>query len=76
VGAAQMAHKLAHEINNPLQSMTNIAYLVEQGGTQPDAKMLGRELSKDIDRLSGLVREILSLPFEAGGPDPRGANHR
>jgi hypothetical protein len=76
VGAAQMAHKLAHEINNPLQSMTNIAYLVEQGGTQPDSKMLGHELSKDIDRLSGLVREILSLPFEGGGPDPRGANHR
>jgi hypothetical protein len=69
VGAAQMAHKLAHEINNPLQSMTNIAYLVEQGGTHPDSKMLGHELSKDIHRLSGLVREILSLPFEGGGPD-------
>ena len=69
VGAAQMAHKLAHEINNPLQSMTNIAYLVEQGGTEQDPKMLGRELSKDIHRLSGLVSEILSLPFERVGPD-------
>jgi hypothetical protein len=68
VGAAQMAHKLAHEINNPLQSMTNIAYLVEQGGTEQASKMLGRELSKDIDRLSGLVKEILSLPFERVGP--------
>ena len=68
MGAAQMAHKLAHEINNPLQSMTNIAYLVEQGGTEPDSKMLGRELSKDIHRLSGLVREILSLPFEREDP--------
>ena len=66
-GAAQMAHKLAHEINNPLQSMTNIAYLVEQGSEQ-DPKMLGHELAKDIDRLSGLVREILSLPFETAGP--------
>jgi hypothetical protein len=28
--AAQMAHKLAHEINNPLQSMTNVAFLVAQ----------------------------------------------
>lgn len=69
VGAAQMAHKLAHEINNPLQIMTNIAYLVEQGGTEPNSKMLGRELSKDIHRLSGLVSEILSLPFERVGPD-------
>jgi hypothetical protein len=68
-GAAQMAHKLAHEINNPLQSMTNIAYLVEQGGTEQDPKMLGRKLSKDIHRLSGLVGEILSLPFERVGPD-------
>jgi hypothetical protein len=61
-GAAQMAHKLAHEINNPLQSLTNTAYLLEQGGADQDPQLLGRELSNDIHRLSGLVRELLSLP--------------
>jgi hypothetical protein len=61
--AAEMAHRLAHEINNPLQSMTNAAYLLAQGHPENDTKALGLELSKDIERLSSLVRELLSLPF-------------
>jgi hypothetical protein len=61
--AAQMAHRLAHEINNPLQSMTNAAYLVAEGSPECDSKALGQELSKDIRRLSDLVSELLSLPF-------------
>jgi hypothetical protein len=63
--AAQMAHRLAHEINNPLQSMTNAAYLVAEGSPDCDPKALGQELSKDIQRLSDLVSELLSLPFTA-----------
>jgi hypothetical protein len=30
-GAAAMANKLAHQINNFLQSLTNLAYLAPQG---------------------------------------------
>jgi hypothetical protein len=63
--AAQMANQLAHEINNPLQSMTNTAYLVAEGTGDQDPRMLGRELSNDIRRLSELVKELLSLPFES-----------
>ena len=63
--AAQMANRLAHEINNPLQSMTNSAYLVAEGSPDCDSKALGQELSKDIQRLSDLVSELLSLPFTA-----------
>jgi hypothetical protein len=63
---AQMANELAHEINNPLQSMTNAAYLLAIGSAEIDTKVLGRELSNDIHRLSGLVRKLLSLPFETG----------
>ncbi len=62
--AAQMANRLAHEINNPLQSMTNAAFLVEQGDSGLDPKALGRELSNDIQRLAGLVQQLLLLPVE------------
>jgi hypothetical protein len=62
--AAKMANELAHQINNPLQSMTNIAYLLAEGSEKLDAKTLGRELVNDISRLSILVRDLLSLPFE------------
>jgi signal transduction histidine kinase len=75
VGAAQMAHTLAHEINNPLQSMTNTAYLLTATSTDHDSgmdsrmvpgmdpTMLGKQLTQDIQRLSGLVNELLSLDF-------------
>jgi hypothetical protein len=69
--AAQMANQLAHEINNPLQGMTNAAYLVATGAEGQDSKKLGRQLSEDISRLSGLVNELLSLPFEPARPEPR-----
>jgi hypothetical protein len=62
--AAQMANRLAHEINNPLQSMTNAAYLVAEGAAEQDPRALGRELSNDISRLSGLVKELLALPLD------------
>jgi hypothetical protein len=62
--AAAMANKLAHQINNPLQSLTNVAYLAAEGGSGGDAKLLGQRLSGDIQRLSGLVKELLELPIE------------
>jgi signal transduction histidine kinase len=63
--AAEMANTLAHAINNPLQSMTNTAFLVAEGGGEHDTKELGRILSTDIQRLSGLVKDLLALPFVA-----------
>ena len=62
--AAKMANHLAHEINNPLQSMTNAAFLIAEGKPDCDSKALGLGLSNDIQRLSGLVKELLSLPIE------------
>ncbi|SEG60099.1 His Kinase A (phospho-acceptor) domain-containing protein [Bryocella elongata] len=61
--AARMAHALAHEINNPLQSMTNTAFLLEEGA-DVDSRALGRDLSNDLRRLSGLVRRLLAIPFD------------
>jgi GAF domain len=63
--AAQMANELAHQINNPLQCMTNAAYILATGCGKDEAQVLGRELSNDIDRLSGLVKKLLSIPFDA-----------
>ncbi|WP_263378844.1 GAF domain-containing protein [Granulicella paludicola] len=60
--AAMMANELAHQINNPLQSMTNMAYMVESG-TSEDPKSLGAGLSQEIRQLSRLVEKILLLPL-------------
>ena len=59
--AVAMANDLAHQINNPLQSMTNLAYLLEEGH---EPKTLGEKLSSDLDRLSVLVSKLLSIPLK------------
>jgi hypothetical protein len=63
--AAKMANELAHEINNPLQSMTNAAYLFAEGNAEVDRTALGRDLSNEIGRLSGIVKTLLALPLES-----------
>jgi hypothetical protein len=63
--AARMANELAHEINNPLQSMTNAAYLFAEGNEELDMRALGRDLSNEVGRLSGIVRTLLALPLES-----------
>lgn len=59
--AAGMANELAHEINNPLQSLTNLVYLAAEGESGGDAKSLAVELSDHIQRLSLLVSKLLEL---------------
>jgi hypothetical protein len=63
--AAGMANELAHRINNPLQSITNLVYLAAAGGVAGDAKALADELSEPIQRLSVLAARLLSLPTAA-----------
>lgn len=63
--AAAMAHKLAHQINNPLQTLLNAAHLAAEGQSNLDAKTLGRELSTDLLRLSTLVTESLDSPTKS-----------
>ena len=61
--AAAMAHDLAHQINNPLQSLTNLVYL-GQNGHGGTSQTLAGELAGDLQRLSALVRDLLALPSQ------------
>jgi nitrogen-specific signal transduction histidine kinase len=66
--AAGMANELAHRINNPLQSITNLVYLAAGGGITGDARALAEELADPIQRLSVLAARLLSLPTAANRP--------
>ncbi|WP_254062404.1 GAF domain-containing protein [Acidobacterium sp. S8] len=61
--AAAMANDLAHRINNPLQSLTNIAYLATEGDGVVDMRAMARDMSADLERLSSLVKKLLELPM-------------
>jgi hypothetical protein len=60
--AAAMANDLAHKINNPLQSLTNLLFLAAKGADGGDAKELAEQAVADLDRLSTLVKRLLELP--------------
>jgi GAF domain-containing protein len=61
VAEAAMAHNLAHKINNPLQSLTNILYLAAEGDHYDCAKAVGTHALGDLQRLSSLVQELLCV---------------
>jgi nitrogen-specific signal transduction histidine kinase len=63
--ATAMANKLATHINNPLQTLINIAHLAAEGQSNLNAKTLGQELSSDLQRLSAIVTESLELPGDS-----------
>jgi hypothetical protein len=61
--AADMANGLAHQINNPLQKLTNSIFLANtQSG---DASGHIKQASDDLQQLSSLVRQLLALTDEA-----------
>ncbi len=60
--AAAMANHLAHEINNPLQSLTNLLFLAKERGGVGDEQSLATKMEGDFWRLSALAKELLELP--------------
>jgi transcriptional regulator with GAF, ATPase, and Fis domain len=62
--AANMANDLAHAINNPLQSLTNIVYLASQESETDNPKSFAQQASVELDRLSSLVNRLLALPLK------------
>ena len=63
-----LARELAHQVNNPLQSLTNSVYISEVRAQSPQQRALVRHMKSDVDRLSRLVKQLL-LPI-----DPSQAN--
>jgi GAF domain len=60
--SASMAHELAHEINNPLQSMANLLFIAESQEGGDGERALALKLEKDMERLQTVAKRILELP--------------
>ena len=56
-GVSEMAHKLAHRINNPLQSLTNTIFLAQHN--QDNVEYLV-QAEADLQRLSQQVAKLLN----------------
>jgi hypothetical protein len=61
--AADMANGLAHQINNPLQKLTNSIFLADTQSA--DAPGHIKQASNDLQQLSSLVQQLLALSDKA-----------
>ncbi|HEX4484772.1 MAG TPA: PAS domain S-box protein [Terriglobales bacterium] len=59
--AGRLAATIAHEINNPLEALTNLLYIVRQDPASPQApEYLGRA-EEELARVTQLTRQTLSF---------------
>lgn len=66
--AAAMAHRLAHQINNPLQSLMQTVFLAGQGGEK--AEVFEEQAMNDLIKLSELVKRLLDLSNDVSPSKP------
>lgn len=59
--AGRMANTLAHEINNPLEALTNIFYLLQSHDMSPQARELVEVAGRELDRVGHITRSTLSF---------------
>lgn len=59
--AGRMANTLAHEINNPLEALTNIVYLLQTHDLSPQAVELAAVAARELERVGHITRSTLSF---------------
>ena len=63
--SSELANSLAHEINNPIQALSNILMLLSRHtAIQPDGQPLVQMAKEQLDRVAETIRNILAVDFE------------
>lgn len=63
----RLAASIAHEINNPLESITNLLYLMEQGKPEEAAEYL-KLAQRELSRVVQISKQTLTFSRETSGP--------
>ena len=67
--AGRLSAAIAHEINNPLESITNLLYLIDTSPETPPAiKGYVQEALSELSRLTHIARQSLGFYRELTGP--------
>jgi two-component system, NtrC family, sensor kinase len=65
----RIAHTIAHEINNPLEAITNLVYLLQSSLDKPEsAREYLETATTELARVSRISRQILSFNRESAVP--------
>lgn len=59
--AGRMADAMAHEINNPLEAIMNLWYLLKQENLSPEGRDRVKMMGRELNRVSYISNQILGL---------------
>jgi PAS domain S-box-containing protein len=57
--AGRLAASIAHEINNPLEAVTNLLYLIRQEDLSPDTAQFAEMAQQEVARVSEITQQTL-----------------
>ncbi len=66
--AGRLAASVAHEINNPLEAVTNLLYLITMSGTLEEAQAHARNAFDELLRVSLITQSTLKFHRQQGTP--------
>jgi PAS domain S-box-containing protein len=66
--AGRLAASVAHEINNPLEAVSNLLYLITLAETPAAAQEHGREALDQLMRVSMITQQTLKFHRQTGAP--------
>ena len=62
----RLANSIAHEINNPLEAVTNLLYLLKTGDHDVQTNALVEMASTELERVSRITKQTLAFNRESG----------
>ena len=60
----RLAQTIAHEINNPLEALTNLIYLSLHTDDQQQVQEFLKQATRELDRVAKITKQILSFHRE------------
>jgi len=66
----RLASSIAHEINNPLEAVTNLIYLAQSSAVDPDAKKYLEIAEIELRRVSAIANQTLQFHRQSTNPGP------
>jgi signal transduction histidine kinase len=66
----RLASSIAHEINNPLEAVTNLIYLAQSNAVNPEAKQYLVAAEIELRRVSAIANQTLQFHRQSTSPAP------
>lgn len=67
-GSGKMANAIAHEINNPLEALTNLIFLARSSDSLERTQQLLDSAAKELDRVARITKQSLSFHRDTDKP--------